>query len=75
MKGSKAHLVAPAMAGGVDKPGDVVDPDSAQGSAPDKRREASKGVERNKHCHHVPCICALDEPIERLRVQITSVAS
>ncbi len=75
MKGGKSHLVAPAVAGGVDKPGDVIDPDSAQGSTPDKRGEAAKGIECGEHGHHVPRIGALDELIEGLRVQIACVTA
>lgn len=69
----RRHLVAPAMAGGVDKPGDVVYPYSAEGSTPYERGEAAKCEERCKHAHHVPGVCALDEAVEGLCVQVGCV--
>ena len=69
------YLVAPAVAGRVDKPGDVVHPDSAHGASPDHSRQAANCEQGSKHGHHMPRVCALDELVEGLHVQVACVSS
>lgn len=69
-----SHLVAPAVAGRVDKPSDVIHPDSTQCSTPHQSRQASNSEQRSKHRHHMPRIRLLDKLVERLQLQIPSVA-
>ena len=68
------HLIPPAVAGRVYKPGDVVHPHSPHRASPDHSRQPSKRKEYCKHCHYMPRVCTLDELVEWLLIKVSCVS-
>jgi hypothetical protein len=57
----------------VDEPRDVMHPHDAQSATPNNRREAAQQVERDEHADDMQWVCALQEGVKRLPINVGRV--